>query len=117
MRRGEIYVVDLEPARGGEASRSRPVVIVSHDALNAVVERLRRGVLTVVPLTSNAERVLAFQVYLPAEVTGLSRDSKAQAEQVLALAFERFAPEPVGVLPEGYMRQLEGALRLHLGLE
>jgi len=117
MRRGEIYFVDLEPVRGSEARRSRPVVIVSHDALNAVVKRLGRGVLTAVPLTTNVERVPAFQVFLPAEATGLPRDSKAQAEQVRALAFERFAPDPVGVLPERYLLQVEAALRLHLGLE
>jgi len=117
MRRGEVYFVDLEPVWGSEANRARPVVIVSHDALNTVVERLQRGVLTVVPLTSKVERVLAFQVYLPAEATGLPRDSKARAEQVRALTFERFAPEAVGVLSEGYLRQIEEALRLHLALE
>ena len=37
---------------------------------------------TVVPVTSNVERVYPFQARLPSEMTGLGRDSKAQAEQV-----------------------------------
>ena len=79
MRRGDIYLADLEPSRGSEANKTRPVIIVSHNALNQIVEERRRGVVTVVPLSSNTDAVYAFQVFLPAEVTGLSRDSKAQA--------------------------------------
>ena len=30
MRRGEICLVDLEPARGAEANKNRPAVIVSN---------------------------------------------------------------------------------------
>lgn len=116
MRRGEIYLANLDPIRGSEANKTRPVVIVSHDALNQVVEERGRGVVTVVPLSSNVERVYSFQVLLPAEVTGLSRDSKAQAEQVRALAYERFAPHPEGTLPGRYVQALGEALRLHLAL-
>jgi len=116
MRRGEVYLANLDPIRGSEANKTRPVVVVSHDALNRVVEEQGRGVVTVVPLSSNVERVYSFQVLLPAEVTGLSKDSKAQAEQVRALAFERLAPNPEGALPEHYMQALGEALKLHLAL-
>jgi mRNA interferase MazF len=116
MRRGELYLADLDPIRGSEANKARPIVVVSHDALNKVVSQRGRGVITVVPLSGNVSRVFSFQVFLSAEVTGLSHDSKAQAEQIRALAFERFL-EPLGVLPERYLRQLEAALRLHLALD
>jgi mRNA interferase MazF len=116
MRRGDIHLATLEPVRGSEANKSRPVVIVSHDALNRVVAARGRGVITVVPLSSKVERIHTFQVFLPAEVTGLDRDSKAQAEQLRALAFERFAPEPLGSLPSDYLAALETALRIHLAL-
>ena len=42
MRRGDIVWADLGRLRGREASDRRPVVIVSHDALNRVVRRLGR---------------------------------------------------------------------------
>ncbi len=116
MRRGDLYLADLEPSRGSEAGKRRPVIIVSHDSLNLVVRERGRGVVTVVPLSSNVERIFAFQVLLPAEVTSLSRDSKAQAEQVRALAFERFDPHPLGSLPAEYLQALDNALRLHLAL-
>ena len=115
MRRGEIVTVSLDPARGAEASKTRPAVIVSNDAANATAGRLGRGVITVVPVTSNVERVYPFQVLLPAGATGLDRDSKAQAEQVRSIAVERVG-ERLGVVPNAIMLDVDEALRLHLGL-
>jgi len=71
MRRGEIRLVDLEPVRGAEAAKQRPAVIVSNDGANSTAQRLGRGVITVVPVTSNTDRVYPFQVLLPADATGL----------------------------------------------
>jgi mRNA interferase MazF len=115
MRRGDIHAVDLEPARGSEADKRRPAVIVSNDAANATAGRLGRGVVTVVPVTSIVERVYPFQVLLPAAQTGLDRDSKAQAEQVRSVAVERVGNQ-LGVVPNAIMLDLDEALRLHLGL-
>jgi mRNA interferase MazF len=115
MRRGEIVTVSLDPARGSEASRTRPAVIVSNDAANATATRLRRGVITVVPVTSSTARVYPFQVLLPARQTGLAQDSKAQAEQVRSVAAERVGSR-VGRLPAALLAGLDQALRVHLSL-
>ena len=115
MRRGDVRVVDLDPVRGSEASKRRPAVIVSNDGANSTAERLGRGVLTVVPVTSKTVRVYPFQILLPASRTGLSQDSKAQAEQVRAVAVERIGGL-VGELPPDLMAALDEALRLHLAL-
>lgn len=115
MRRGEIVTVTLDPGRGSEASKTRPAVIVSNDAANATATRLGRGVITVVPVTSNTARIYPFQVLLPASQTGLRQDSKAQAEQVRSIAVERVG-ERVGQLPAALISELDQALRLHLSL-
>lgn len=115
MRRGEVRLVDLEPVRGAEADKRRPAVIVSNDAANTAAARLDRGVLTVVPVTSNIERIYPFQVFLPAGAGGLPKDSKAQAEQVRSLASERIG-ERLGRLPDRLLASLDDALRLHLAL-
>jgi mRNA interferase MazF len=115
MRRGDIRLVDFEPARGSEASRRRPAVIVSNDGANATAARLGRGVLTVVPVTSNTRQVYPFQVLLPSADTGLRQDSKAQAEQIRSVALERIGDQ-VGLMPPMLMSQLDEALRLHLEL-
>ena len=115
MRRGEIRLVDLDPVRGAEANKRRPAVIVSNDGANSTAQRLGRGVITVVPVTSNTGRVYPFQVLLRADETGLERDSKAQAEQVRSVAVERVAGR-IGSLPPDVLSALDEALRLHLGL-
>jgi mRNA interferase MazF len=115
MLRGEIWLTDLEPVRGSEANKRRPAVIVSNDRANSVARRLGRGVITVVPVTSNTEHVFPFQTLLPADVTGLQRDSKAQAEQVRSIAVERL-DSAIGRVPANVMAQVDDALRLHLHL-
>ncbi|MDP9091555.1 MAG: type II toxin-antitoxin system PemK/MazF family toxin [Actinomycetota bacterium] len=115
MRRGEVRLVDLDPVRGNEANKRRPSVVVSNDRANAAAERLGRGVVTVVPITSNVARVFPFQVLLPAQVSGLRVESKAQAEQVRSVAVERLGL-PLGQLPASLVAELDSALRLHLGL-
>jgi mRNA interferase MazF len=115
MLRGEIRLVDLDPARSGEANKRRPAVIVSNDGANATAARLRRGVVTVVPCTSNVDRVYPFQVLIPATRSGLGRDSKAQAEQVRSIAVERVTSR-VGTVPQELMLEVDEALRLHLAL-
>jgi mRNA interferase MazF len=115
MRRGDICLVDLEPVRGAEANKQRPAIIVSNDGANSTAQRLGRGVITVVPVTSNTERVYPFQVLLPAHDTGLVADSKAQAEQVRSIALERIGPQ-VGTITVELQAALDEALRLHLAL-
>ena len=47
MRRGEVYDARLDPTEGAEQAGSRPVVIVSRDAINA-----SSPVVIVVPCTT-----------------------------------------------------------------
>jgi mRNA interferase MazF len=115
LLRGDICLVDLEPVRGAESDKRRPAVVVSNDGANRTASRLGRGVVTVVPLTSNVRRVYPFQVLLPADDTGLAADSKAQAEQVRAVDVVRIGPV-VGRLPAVLRAQLDDAVRLHLAL-
>ena len=115
MKRSEIWWVDFEPSLGSEPNKPRPAVVVSNDAANGVATRLQRGVVTVVPVTSNVERVRGFHVLLPADQSGLPRDSKAQAELVRAVAVERFSSR-AGVVPPRLMAEIDVALRLHLDL-
>lgn len=115
MRRGEIRLVDLDPVRGSEAAQRRPAVIVSNDGANTTAARLGRGVVTVVPITSNIERVYPFQVLLEAAETGLTLDSKAQAEQIRSVSVDRLGAV-MGMVPNHVLDRLDDAMRLHLSL-
>jgi mRNA interferase MazF len=115
MLRGEVRLADLDPAYPSEADKRRPVVLVSNDRANATAAQLGRGVVTVVPVTSNVRRVFPFQVLLAPGASGLRTASKAQAEQVRSISVARIGAV-LGRLPADVMRDLDDALRLHLAL-
>jgi mRNA interferase MazF len=115
MRRGDVYLVDFDPVQGSEANKQRPALIVSNDAANASADRSGRGVITVVPITSNTSRLYPFQVLLTAADCGLRNDSKAQAEQVRSVSVGRMRHR-IGTVPPQTLRLVDGALRIHLGL-
>jgi len=115
IRRGEIWLVDLDPSRGSEAAKIRPAVVVSNDGANDRAYRLGRGVITIVPITSNVERIYSFQVRLDSGISGLRRESKAQAEQIRSIAVER-VDRRLGTLPAPVLHELDEAIRLHLTL-
>jgi mRNA interferase MazF len=115
MRRAEIRLVSLDPVRGSESDKTRPAVIVSNDGANSIATRLGRGVVTVVPITSNVSRVYPFQVLLKASDCGLRQDSKAQAEQVRSVSVERVGRK-AGQVPPALMARIDHALKMHLGL-
>ena len=108
-------MVSFDPAVGSETAKTRPAVVVSNNTANSSASRSDRGVLTVVPLTSNTARVFDFQVLVRADEGGLPRDSKAQAEQIRTVSVARVS-KIVGWLSAERMAELDEALRLQLAL-
>lgn len=108
-------MVDLGSPRGSEAAYRRPAVVVSNNAANQGAASLGRGVVSVVPITTNVRRVYPFQVRLPARSCGLPHESKAQAEQIRGIAVERLHSR-VGRVPPRILSAIDDALRLHLAL-
>ena len=117
MRRGEIWLANLDPTFGAEASKTRPCVVVSNDEANRVAEKLSRGVVTVIPLTTNTKNIYPFQVLIAADDgNGLDADSKAQAEQIRALDYARLTKR-LGVLGAETRASIDAALLIHLALD
>lgn len=82
MRRGDIYVVDLDPTQGHEQRGHRPVVIVSPDDFNKVTE-----LPVILPITSGGEfaRRIGFAVpLLGGKITGLVRCDQPRVLDVKA---------------------------------
>lgn len=111
MKRGEIYFADLNPTKGREIRKRRPVLIVSNNANNRASDTL-----TIVPLTSKVARVYPFEVKSLANESGLSQDSKAMAQQVRTISKERIVGGRAGAVPSALMERVDAALRMHLAL-
>ena len=106
MRRGEVWWVDFDPARGGEVRKVRPAVILSNDLANEHLNRLQ-----VVPLTSNTGRVYPSEAVV--EVAGQS--SKAMADQLTTVAKQRLSSR-LGELNRKDMAAVERAVKVQLHL-
>lgn len=110
IKRGDIVLVNFEPTRMTEANKIRPAVIVTNDQANE-----HGSSVVVVPLTSNTERTYPFQLFLPADQTGLDEDSKAQVELLRSVARSRMGRQ-LGTLKAPLLEQLDQRIRLHLNL-
>lgn len=106
MRRGEVWWVDFDPARGGEIRKVRPAVILSNDLANEHLNRVQ-----VVPLTSNTGRVYPSEAVV--ELAGQS--SKAMADQLTTVAKQRLSRR-LGELTRQDMASVERAVRVQLHL-
>jgi Growth inhibitor len=115
LLRGAVVLVELDPAVGNEQGKTRPAVVVSNDTANRAAALSGRGVITVVPITSNVEAVYPFQCLIEPGASGLAHHSKAQAEQVRAISIGR-AVRALGRIDAETMSRLDDALRIHLVL-
>ena len=112
VERGELWWASLpEPAGSGPGYR-RPVLVVQSNPFN----RSRISTVLVVALTGSTRLAAApGNVLLPAERTGLSRDSVANVSQILT-ADKTFLTERIGSLPHGLMTRVDEGLKLVLAL-
>ena len=84
--RGDVYLAQLDPTQGSEQAGTRPVVIMSRDAINQ-----SSPVVIVVPTTdlTHKKRIYPSQVVLKAGEGGLDKDSVALGEQIRAINVTR----------------------------
>ena len=116
MKRGQVFLADLAPVRGFEADKTRPVILVGNAASLSAAERLGRGVVTIVPCTSNTDVHGAMHVAVrPTRLNGLRVPSKAQAEQIRSIDVARLI-RPLGKLGGRDLDAVDAALRYHLAL-
>jgi mRNA interferase MazF len=111
IRRGDIFLVNLDPVRSNEAKGTRPAVVVTGNAAN-----MESTTIVIVPLTSNTERIYPFQVLVPLERSGLNENSKAQVEQIRSISVTRMIRR-IGQIPNDLMQDLNDKIRMHLDLE
>ena len=107
IRRGDVFLVNLDPTVGSEIGKTRPAVVVQNDLANR-----SSPTVTIIPISSSTERVFPFQIRIPAGEGGLSRESKALCEQVRTVGRERFT-QCLGQLSVERMKEIRAALDRH----
>jgi mRNA interferase MazF len=107
-RRGEVWLVDLDPTLGHEQAGKRPAVVLSVDPINAA------GIATVLPITSR-QRPLPSRIEVRPPEGGLSNVSYVICEQPRAISTGRLRKR-FGALSPATMHKISDAVRIVLGL-
>jgi mRNA interferase MazF len=110
--RGSICWAALGEARGSKPAKRRPVLVIQSDPFNA--SRLNTTIAAVI--TSNtALATMPGNVFLPAAVSGLPRDSAINVTALITLD-KTDLDEPAGHAPASLMDDVDRGLRRVLGL-
>ena len=99
MRRGDIYLVSLDPTEGREQRGSRPVLVVSPTEFNEVTK-----LPVVLPITNGGEfaRRLGFAVML----TGIKTTGVVRCDQPRVIDLSARHARLVDTLPEPIMEEV-----------
>lgn len=115
-KRWEAYWADLDPTKGSEINKTRPVLIVSNDDANRTLP-----VVTVVPLVlfdTKARPVHSFELELPTGAISRGRTHLAQPHQIRTLDIDLRLGDYLGTLENEAARyELEDRLLEHLGIQ
>lgn len=110
-RRGEIFLVSLDPAVGAEIKKTRPAVVIQNDVAN------RRSPITIVAAITSQfdEPIYPTEILVRALEGGLRVDSVVLLNQIRSVDRDRLVRR-LGVLSAKTLRDVDRALLLSLGL-
>jgi mRNA interferase MazF len=111
-RRGEIYWVEFDPARGHERKKTRPTPVIQNDL------RTRYSSVTIAAVITSQLCPVPYPVDVtvaPTKAKGLSVPSAVQLGQIRSVDKARLV-KPLGTLEPAAMRQVDEAIEISLGL-
>jgi mRNA interferase MazF len=112
-KRGDIFLVRLDPVIGSEQGGTRPCIVVQNDKGNALAPTT-----LVVPLSANIPEIAyPFHVLLQPSETGLPKPCIAKCEQIKVVAVEGRFVRRLGAVSKKALRRLEKAILYELGID
>src|SRR5262249_7313112 len=110
-RRGEVYLVRLDPTVGAEMKKTRPALVVQNDVGNE-----HSATTIVAPISSTlGPRVYPTEVFIAAGEGGAAADSVVRLDQVRTIDKRRLVRR-LGRVRRETMTQVDLALQISLGL-
>jgi mRNA interferase MazF len=110
LRRGDIWLVNFNPAQGSEQRGIRPALIVQNDVGNEV------SPVTIVAAISSVTKTYPINVEIKPSESGLEKDSVVKLNQIRTIDKKRLI-ERLGRLDSSKMKAVNSALMLSLGLQ
>ena len=113
MKQGEIWLINLDPTIGAEIKKTRPAIIVNHNALGKLPLKI------IVPVTDWKDRYYAapwMVKIVPGKENGLSKTSSIDCFQIRSVAEDRFLKK-IGTIDNTLLNEIKKALIKVLALE
>lgn len=112
IRRGEIYLANLDPVQGRETGKTRPVLIIQNDIGNAYSPTT-----IVAIITEYSEKKASYPICVPIpQSEALSKKSIVNLAQIRTIDKKRLYSSRWAVLSAEIMQQIDVAISLSLGL-
>jgi mRNA interferase MazF len=113
FKRGEVYLANLNPKKGNEVGKLRPVLIYQTDMLNEITHPTT----TVLPLSTHLideSYPLRFRV---AKRDKLDSSSEILCDQIRTIDNQRVINEKLTALNDDEMKQVDKQVKIVLGIE
>jgi mRNA interferase MazF len=113
MKQGEIWLINLDPTVGAEIKKTRPAIIVNHNALGKLPLKI------IVPVTEWKDRyqVAPWMIKIEANKNnGLSKTSSIDCFQIKSVAEDR-SLKRIGTIDNSLLNEIKKALIKVLSLE
>ena len=112
-KRGEIWKVNFDPARGDEIQKQRPAIVISSDSMGVL------GVKIVAPITGWSPSLMGKVWHVkiePSRANGLSKVSSIDTLQIKSVSLERFASK-MGVVEADLLEQVVAGIGIVIEYE
>jgi mRNA interferase MazF len=112
VKRGEIFLANLEPVKGSEQGKIRPVLIIQNDLGNEVAPTT-----IIAPLTSNtSNKNFPVNVFVPKNISKLDKDSMILLNQIRTIDKSRIIKR-ITALDYDTMKKVDLAVKISLDIE
>ncbi len=114
IRKWGIYRANLDPVTGSEQGKTRPVLVISEDGINELL-----NIVNVIPITSRkpGRTVYPNEALLEKEITGLPNESIALCHQIRTLDKQRLSQLYGNISDPTKQEEILDALCFQLGIE
>lgn len=112
MKKGEVWIINLDPTVGAEMKKSHPCILVGNDAISKLPLKI------VVPVTDWNDAFQNAPWHIPIEKdkeNGLTKKSSADTFQVRSVSEGRLVKR-IGSISDEVLARINEALKISLGL-
>jgi len=112
LKRGDVYYADLDPVKGHETGKRRPVVVIQNDIGN-----MYSPTTIVAIITEYSEKKASYPICVPIKKgNGLRKKSIVNLSQIRTIDKKRLKAPRTTKLPDTVMKKVDAAIMNSLGL-